>query len=189
MNILLRTLLVGMASACVPAHGQNVEQLPKFDVQSLVYSNNGIVNGCGARMIGVTSDAKKTVDVSVNIARRDKDFISSVKLISYDMVLSKSGVPQPTSVRVKSGWIKLQIGQAMPPTGPAIVGDDGKSQLYPVSSSIAIDVLMGILKQQELLVGIARAPSANERIYNGPIQITPRDAKVLADCMGDLSQK
>ncbi|MGE0278513.1 MAG: hypothetical protein AB7R40_24210 [Nitrospiraceae bacterium] len=185
MSISARVVFLFVGTLALTAQAQGILYVRHFETQALFYSQQGVVSGCGVRLMGVAEDLNQVVDASVNISNREGRLFGVLKFLSYDLAM-RQGEPNLRPVAVSSGWLRPREGDPVVPATEAAKGDDQVSVIYGLNAEDAADLLLAAAQRQHFLVAVTREVSNFERVYSGPVQMSKRDHDEIGGCLDEL---
>lgn len=174
--------------ACIAfnAHAQPVD-VSDMTGQPLMYMKDGVVHGCGLRIMGGTEKADgefRMFDVSLSVYAAG---VTILKAVSYDVTPAEAKSNKPARrVNVVSAWVKAPNEPATKPIGAVRQSESEVALLYTTQ----VDALVAVLKAQSqgapMNVGIRRLGESAERIQSGPIALSSEERKQLSQCISEL---
>jgi hypothetical protein len=152
--------------------------------QPLVYTRDGEVQGCGARLTGGEAGAgaaSEWFDVSFNVFRGG---LALAQSYAYELKRSAyGGDARPARVPVQSAWLKAQSGGAR--LGENLERRD--TLVYRLVLDDALALFRALAAGDSVTVGIKRWGESAESVYAGKPQLT-EDARIrIASCLAALA--
>jgi hypothetical protein len=182
------TLLVAMIGASA-----NAQSMIEADMigQPLSYGKNGVVTGCGLRVVGVISPVPgsktfRSFDISANFW---KSGAALVKMIGETNTVSDAPSGKGTREALRNGWIKAEGKSPAAPNGETFKEstEDKNAYLFPVALDGSVDFIIAAMKGNRVQVGINWS-EPTEWIYTGTIHLEAQEKKQIAQCFGELSK-
>ena len=155
--------------------------------QPLQYMKDGVVNGCGIRIVALRPMGGRVVmaiDVSINVYASGAAIFQAG---TYDAELpvgsSKKGEPLP----VASAWIKAQGAVATKPVGrSSMAAADKVSLIYVTELESALAVFRAQARGEPVQVSVTRRGSDIGSIFAGPVTLDASERAQLGACLGEL---
>ena len=157
--------------------------------QPLLYSKNGVVEGCGVRVVGVITPMPgektfKTFDISANFW---KSGAALVKMIGAEFPIANVTPNQAQRKVLNNGWLKAE---GKTPAAPADDGfkasaTDKGAYLFAVNFDSSADFVMAAAQNERVQVAVNWDGKA-EWIYSGTVKITQQEKIQLAQCTKEV---
>ncbi len=151
--------------------------------QTLSTTKNGMVTGCGIRVVGVVQEGvdARLFDVSINISR---NYGAAIKLTGK---LGKIGndSSEMKAQTIYGGWMKAPREAVAAPTGNLMSGETPESKLFPVGQHQAAKVLGAMASDEPIQIAIRWNPSI-ETIYFGKVDLSDAQRKQFIECIDEL---
>ena len=157
--------------------------------QPLSYSKNGVVEGCGVRVVGVITPVPgektfKTFDISANFWKSGQ---ALVKMIGQELPVANPMPSQAQRKVLSNGWLKAE-GKT-----PAAPADDGFKEsvtdkgayLFAVNFESSADFVMAAAQNERVQVAVNWDGKA-EWIYSGTVKITQQEKIQIAQCTKEV---
>jgi hypothetical protein len=158
--------------------------------QPLSYTKEGVVEGCGVRVVGVISPvpgdkAFKSFDVSANLWKSGQ---ALVKMIGEETPVAD---PIPSKARrmvLKNGWLKAEGKTSAAPLGGDFKSSttDKGAYLFPVAFDGSIDFILAAARGERVQVAVRRDVKA-EWIYSGRVRLSDPEKNQILNCLKDVS--
>lgn len=158
--------------------------------QPLSYSKDGVVEGCGARIVGVISPvpgdkAFKSFDVSANLWKSGQ---ALVKMIGEETPVADPIPSKARRIVLKNGWLKAEGKTPAAPLGGdfrASTTDKG-AYLFPVTFDGSINFILAVARGERVQVAIRRDAKA-EWIYSGTVRLSDPEKNQILNCLKEVS--
>jgi uncharacterized Zn-binding protein involved in type VI secretion len=192
---LATTTALVISGACESSFAGLVESA-KFIGQPLIYQQNGKIDGCGLRVVGISDFETPKSNVRV--------IDGSFTVTDQGLVLLKAGMKMTTGEAVLKGDSKARIvftdkfwmrASGKNPTTPhdGIFRKSPQDQgflIYGTASYDTFDELIGVLDgETELQIGMRELKAGNERVLAGKVAMSTADVKRVAECLESLLRK
>lgn len=151
--------------------------------QALSTTKNGMVTGCGIRVVGVVQEGvdARLFDVSINISR---NYGAVIKLTGK---LGKIG-NDSSGMKAQSiygGWMKAPREAVAAPTGNLMSGETPGSKIFSVGQHEAAKVLGAMASDEPIQIAIRWHPSI-ETIYFGKVELPDAQRRQFIGCIDEL---
>ena len=169
-----------------------------LDGQALVYMKDGVIDGCGIRVLVVDLPAAynqvsliTAYDVSFNLKPSG---LAVVQARSTDATLSdyESGDKnRRRAIAPEKFWLKASGARPTAPdkrmNGTMLPGDDRGSVVYlsELDSVIALFTAHGARKP--ISMGVIRPGMRTERVFSGQINMSDSERKQVSSCLDELA--
>lgn len=157
--------------------------------QPLSYSKNGVVEGCGVRVVGVITPVPgektfKTFDISANFWKSGQ---ALVKMIGQELPVANPMPSQAQRKVLNNGWLKAE---GKTPAAPADDGfkasvTDKGAYLFAVNFESSADFVMAAAHNERVQVAVNWDGKA-EWIYSGTVKITQQEKIQIAQCTKEV---
>lgn len=182
ISVLLLITSIGIASA---------QSMIEVDLvgQPLSYSKDGVVNGCGVRVVGVISPVPgdktfKSFDVSANIWKSGQ---ALVKMIGEETPISEPIPSKSRRVSLRYGWLKAEGKTPASPIGGDFKAslDDKGAYLFPVALDGSIEFILAVVRNERVQVAIRRDAKA-DWIYSGMVRLSDLETNQVRNCLKEI---
>lgn len=157
--------------------------------QPLSYSKDGVVNGCGVRVVGVISPvpgdkAFKSFDVSANLWKSGQ---ALVKMIGEETPVADPIPSKTRRVSLRNGWLKAEGKTPAAPIGGDFRAstDDKGAYLFPVAFDGSIEFILAAARNERVQVAIRRDAKA-EWIYSGMVRLSDLEKNQILNCLKEV---
>ncbi len=181
----MRWLLAALAAVTLtlPAVAQNVH-IAQMTGQALQYLEQGAVNGCGLRVIGVRDAGEgfmEASEISVNVYSTGQ---AIVKAIAYaPMRTSKRA--DLREVKVASSWARAPGSRATTVSGASFPGDSSLSLLHVAELRGAFAFLLAGEARKPVQFMVQRV-GGPEYVLAGTVELAEGESAQLSQCMREL---
>lgn len=158
--------------------------------QPLSYSKNGVVEGCGVRVVGVLTPIPgnktfKSFDISANFWKSGQ---ALVKVIGEEIPVAD---PVPNKARrqvLKNGWIKAEGKAPAAPTEGEFKpsATDKGAYLFQANFDNSVNFILAAVKNERVQVAINWGEKV-EWIYSGTVQLSEQEKIQIAQCLKEVA--
>jgi len=192
-----RALALSLLAAATVGCSETVVEA-RLDGQPLVYLKDGIVDGCGVRVIVVELPSNRSApitayDASFNIKAPGRGIITAQ---TADATLAdfESGKPERRkAIPPESFWFKALGGKATAPddrtAGKMLAGDEAGSVVYLSDVGPVMALFTSQAARKPIQMGVKRPGAAAEKIFSGTIEMSDGDRARIAACVAELSRR
>jgi len=161
--------------------------------QPLQYMQEGKVNGCGVRLVGLVEPLPKAkdvegFDVSFNLYLPGAGFVKGFGFTS-SMASFQSMDTQSKKRRPERLWLRANGADATTPrAGSQQQAQDPPEAILYVTNDIdeIIELFSAVMTQQILQVGMKFPGVGVERIYQGSVRMKQSEVATVARCWDEL---
>ena len=173
-----------LAMFAIDAWAQNVIGV-HMQGQPLIYTDAGKPNGCGIRIVGIIDSPAngksfRSFDVSINVYSRG---VAVGKVVGEVNVPTAAGNATSTRQPLFGAWLRSGDQEPVAPVGNSFKPSSEKgAYLFQAGLSASLDLLISILKQQEIQVGV-RWQRDIEAIYTGTPLLQDDERRQVVSCV------
>lgn len=166
----------------------------EFAGQPLQYTKQGVVDGCGVRLVGVTKPVPgvsnvRALDVSFNVMRPGIGLVKgALSTVPVKTVLA-SKPAQFTPVAIRDVWLKAAGHAATSPIDGKYTQSTTPKQalLYGATADSVLGLVDAIEQDAVVQVGVTVAAKDMEHIYFGKVELSAAERAQFASCFAEWS--
>lgn len=184
VTIMLQSIL-GASLLTVSAAANAQAVIPaQITGQPLQYMREGVLTGCGLRIVAVVVNDDLSTDASEVSVNFDDNGNALFKAVAYAQFAP--GKPAPRPIKVESAWARAPGSPATLAIGPSYAGDDKLSLLYPTDLASALAVLKAQLDGTPVQLSVQSTGQPNYKILAGAVALTAPEQAQLRTCVTEL---
>jgi hypothetical protein len=179
-----RLLLLALAIHCANVSAQNVVAI-HMQGQPLIYTESGQAKGCGVRVIGIVGADQPgrtftSFDVSVNVYASG---LAIGKVIGEVNTPAGNAIARSVRQPVFGTWFRAgSLAPVAPINNSFKASSDKGAYLFQAGFSESIDLILSMLKQEELSVAVAWKRD-REVIYTGTPLLQENERQRVLACL------